>query len=261
MDITEYNRNAWNLQSLEGCRWSTPYGDEVFAQARKGKWSVLLTPNRPVPSSWFPAHPDLSGVSLLALASGGGQQVPVFASAGALVTSFDNSDVQLRKDHETCSRNGLEVEIVQGEMADLSPLRDGQFDVIFNPVSNVFAPDLAPIWRECSRVLKPGGRLLCGFMNPAFYLFDHQRAEETGEIVVKYPLPYSDLESIDETLLSEQLEAQLALEYSHSWETQIGGQCHAGLAVTGFYEDDWDDKSTALNRWMPTYAATCAVRL
>jgi SAM-dependent methyltransferase len=113
-------------------------------------------------------------------------------------------------------------------MADLSELASGTFDLIFNPVSNAFAESLEPIWRECHRVLKPGGRLLCGFTNPAFYLFDHALLEETGEIVVINRLPYSDLESADHDALSEQLEAQMILEHSHSWETQIGGQCAAG---------------------------------
>lgn len=88
MNVHEYNRNAWNLQSLEGCRWSTPYPDEVIERARRGDWSVILTPNRAVPRDWFPAYPDLGGLKILALASGGGQQVPVFAAAGAEVTSF-----------------------------------------------------------------------------------------------------------------------------------------------------------------------------
>ncbi|HRQ89770.1 MAG TPA: class I SAM-dependent methyltransferase [Bacteroidia bacterium] len=260
MDITEYNRNAWNLQSLEGCRWSTPYSDEVIARAAAGDWSVILTPNRPVPSGWFPSWPRLDGVRILALACGGGQQVPVFAAAGAEVTSLDASDVQLEKDEETCARHGLAVRAVQGDMADLSELESGTFDLIFNPVSNVFATDLEPIWRECHRVLKPGGRLLCGFMNPAFYLFDHAVLEETGVPEVVHRLPYSDLESQDDDSLSAQLEAQVTLEHSHSWEAQIGGQCAAGFAITGFYEDDWDEDSTRLQGWMPMFAATCAVK-
>ena len=85
MNVHEYNRNAWNLQSLDGCRWSTPYPDEVIERAKRGDWSVILTPNRAVPRDWFPAYPDLSGLKILALASGGGQQVPVFAAAGAEV--------------------------------------------------------------------------------------------------------------------------------------------------------------------------------
>lgn len=261
MNILEYNRNAWNLQSQEGCRWSTPYPDEVFEQAKAGAWSVILTPNRNVPTEWFPSYPDLRGVRILALASGGGQQVPIFAAAGAEVTSYDASDVQLEKDEETCARHGLKIRTRQGDMADLSGLGDESFDLIFNPVSNVFAGDLEPIWKESHRVLKPGGSLLCGFMNPAFFLFDHEVLEETGELVVKYRLPYSDLEHADAELLSNQLDAQLSVEYSHSWESQIGGQCDAGFAITGFYEDDWDEESTRLQGWMPMFAATRAVKL
>lgn len=257
MNITEYNRNAWNLQSLEGCRWSTPYPDEVVDRAKAGDWSVVLTPNKAVPSDWFP---DLTGLKLLALACGGGQQVPLFAAAGAEVVSYDASDVQLEKDEETCARHGLKVKTIQGDMADLAEITSGSIDLIFNPVSNVFAENLEPIWRECHRVLKPGGQLLCGFMNPAFFLFDHEVLEETGEFRVVHRLPYSDLESGDEELLSEQLEAQLSLEYSHSWEAQIGGQCAAGFAITGFYEDDWDAESTRLQGWMPMYAASRAVK-
>ncbi len=260
MDLFEYNRNAWNLQSLDGCRWSTPYPDEVIERAKRGDWSVILTPNRAVPQDWFPAYPDLSGRKILALASGGGQQVPIFAAAGAAVTSFEGSDVQLEKDEQTCARHGLAITAIQGDMADLSVLDSESFDLVFNPVSNAFAPSLEPIWRESHRVLKPGGRLLCGFTNPAFYLFDHVLLEETGEIRVVHRLPYSDIESADEETLSEQIEAQAILEYSHSWETQLGGQCAAGFAITGFYEDDWDEESTRMQGWMPMYAATRSVK-
>ena len=260
MNIFEYNRNAWNLQSEEGCRWSTPWPDEVIEKARAGEWAVILTPNRPVPESWFPSYPDLTGVRILALASGGGQQVPVFAAAGAEVVSFDGSDTQLRKDEETCARHGLSVELRQGDMADLSDLETESFDLVFNPVSNVFAERLQPIWDGCARVLRPGGRLLTGFMNPSFYLFDHEVLEETGELVVRHRLPYSDLADSAPDRLEEQLEAQVSVEYSHSWEEQIGGICDAGLAITGFYEDDWDEESTKLQGWMGIFGAVCGAR-
>ena len=261
MNIFEYNRNAWNIQSEEGCRWSTPFSDQTIEEAKAGRWSVILTPNKSVPETWFPSFPDLSGVRILALACGGGQQVPVFAAAGAEVVSFDASDTQLRKDEETCERHGLHVEIQQGDMADLTGLSDGVFDLIFNPVSNVFAESLEPIWKGCHRVLKTGGALLTGFMNPCFYLFDHEELEASGQLIVKHRLPYSDLENGDPEMLSDQLEAQVSLEYSHSWEKQLGGMCDAGLAITGFYEDDWDKESTGLQGWMPLFGAAKAVRL
>jgi hypothetical protein len=33
-------------------------------------------------------------------------------------------------------------------------------------VSTLFAPELDPIWAECGRVLRPGGVLMTGFLNP-----------------------------------------------------------------------------------------------
>jgi len=149
---------------------------------------------------------------------------------------------------------------MQGDMADLSDLEDSEFDLIFNPVSNVFAESLPPIWRECHRVLRPGGALLCGFMNPAFYLFDHEVLEESGELVVAHRLPYADMENADADLLADQLEAQVSVEYSHSWEEQIGGQCEAGFVITGFFEDDWDKESTELQGWFPMMAASKSVK-
>ena len=39
-------------------------------------------------------------------------------------------------------------------------------DLIVHPASNLFAAYIHPIWRECFRVLRPGGRLMSGFLNP-----------------------------------------------------------------------------------------------
>lgn len=242
---------------MEGCRWSTPVEAEVIEQALSGNWQVILTPNKAVPSTWLP---DLEKLELLCLACGGGQQVPVFAAAGAKVTSFDNSDVQLEKDQLVADQHGLDITTLQGDMADLSAFADQSFDLIFHPVSNVFVPDVLPVWKECHRILKPEGSLLSGFMNPAFFLFDHEHGEKTGELIVKYPLPYSDLESLSEDQLDNQIEANLSLEYSHSLQDQIGGQTRAGFMITDLYEDTWDDESTALNPYMPTFLATRALK-
>jgi hypothetical protein len=38
------------------------------------------------------------------------------------------------------------------------------------------------------------------------------------------------------------------------------GQMAAGFVLHGLYEDYWDDASTPLNRWMPTFIATLAIK-
>ena len=257
-DILTINRQAWNNQASQGeSPWVQPVDAQTIAAARMGQWSVILTPTKPVPTQWFG---DLGHSRLLALASGGGQQVPVFAAAGAEVISFDNSDIQLAKDEEVAKREGLNIALEQGDMADLSRFADATFDLIFHPVSNVFVPDVNPVWRECYRVLKPGGRLLAGFMNPCFFLFDHEDIERGGEFIAKFELPYNDPDHLSPAQIKSRMLAGGAIEFSHSLDDQIGGQLEAGFVLKGFYEDRWDNEATPLNQLMPTSMATLSIK-
>jgi SAM-dependent methyltransferase len=256
MDVLEHNQRSWDKSSREGCRWSIPVDAETIARAREGEWSVILTPITPVPREWFG---ELRGKDVLCLASGGGQQAPVLAAAGARVTSYDLSAEQLAKDWAVAEREGLELTTVQGDMADLSLFVDRSFDLIFHPISNVFALDVHAVWRECYRVLRPGGSLLAGFMNPWYYLFDHLELQRGGAPVARFPLPYTDLENPDPRRKAE-LEAGDAIEFSHTLDAQLGGQIAAGFAITGFFEDYWTDEATPLNRFAPVCLATRATR-
>ena len=255
VDIVRYNSRAWDRLVERGNEWTVPVSSEQVASARRGEVEVLLTPTRLVPQSWLG---DLAGADVLCLASGGGQQGPLFAAAGASVTVFDNSPSQLAQDRMVAEREGLEVRTEQGTMLDLSRFVDAAFDLIFHPVSNVFAPDVRPVWRECHRVLRPGGTLLAGFVNPAQYIFDFEE-EERGKLVVRHSLPYSDRDDLPQEVLERLLGAGEPLEFGHTLEHQIGGQTDAGLAIVGFYEDS--DPKHRLCDFMPTFIATRAVRL
>jgi SAM-dependent methyltransferase len=169
-DPVAYNRAAWDREVENSNQWTQPVGSEVIARARAGDWSVVLIGYQAVPRGWFPA--DLVGAEVLCLASGGGQQGPVLAAAGADVTVLDNSPRQLDRDREVATREKLAIRTVLGDMRDLSAFPDASFDVVFNPVSNVFCPELAPVWRESFRVLRPGGILMAGFLNPDIFIFD-----------------------------------------------------------------------------------------
>ena len=257
MDTVSYNREAWNKESLKGSRWCEPVDAEMIKAAKAGEWSVILTPNKSVPQEWFG---DLGGKKVLCLASGGGQQAPILAAAGASVVSFDNSDEQLAKDEMVGQREELDLTIVRGDMADLSRFDDGSFDLIFHPVSNVFVESIGPVWQECCRVLEVGGRLLSGFMNPICYLFDDEEAEETGILQVRYGLPYSDLKSRSKEYVDELVRKGWSLQFGHTLEEQIGGQIEAGFVVCGFYEDSWNDEAHLLNKYASTSMATLSVK-
>lgn len=257
MDIIEYNRRAWDQESRDGSAWCLPVGPEVIQAAREGSWSVILTPNRAVPRDWLG---NIAGKHVLCLASGGGQQAPVLAAAGARVTSFDLSEEQLNKDREVAAREGLSLSCVQGNMANLSRFPAESFDLIFHPVSNVFVPDVSAVWKECYRVLKPEGILVAGFMNPCLFLFNHSEVEETGSLVVRYPLPYNEPESLDASEQARWRQSGRPAEFSHSLEAQIGGQLAAGFVLTGLYEDTWSDEATLFNRFAPVAIATRAIK-
>jgi len=254
MDVRLYNRHAWDRQVEKGNRWTVPVGPEEIAAARRGEWQVVLTPTRPVPRDWFP---PLAGLDVLCLASGGGQQTPLLAAAGASVTVLDNSSAQLAQDRLVAQREGLPIETVRGDMADLSAFSDSRFGLVFHPCSNCFVPQVRPVWREAFRVLKRGGVLLAGFGNPALYIFDDALAEK-GELVVRHAVPYSDLTSLTEEERRRYTDKDEPLVYGHTLEDQVGGQMDAGFVLTGFYEDR--DPAHPLAKFLPAFIATRAVK-
>ncbi|MEM6980463.1 MAG: class I SAM-dependent methyltransferase [Planctomycetota bacterium] len=259
MNVLRYNAEAWDREVAGGQNpWSQPVTKLVIDQARQGEFSIVLTPNRPVPRRWFPD--TLDGTDLLGLASGGGQQMPILAAAGAKVTSFDASSGQLGRDRLVAQRDGLTIKTVQGDAADLSCFESGSFDVVFHPCSNCFMEHLQPIWNEAFRVLRPGGTLLSGFHNGILFLFDREKDEKDGILEVRYSLPYSDMRDLPKDSLQAMIDRNEAIEFGHTLEQQIGGQIRAGFDITGFYEDNWSDEVTSINQHCPLFIATKATK-
>ena len=226
MDYQEINARTIDRWIEEGWEWGKPIPHETFLAAQAGKWDVVLTPTKPVPHSWFG---DLHGKKVLGLASGGGQQMPIFAALGADCTVLDYSPRQLESERLLAEREGYPIEMIRADMSKPLPFEDGTFDLIFNPVSNCYVEELEPIWKECARVLKPGGVLLVGFDNGINYLFDDDETKITNT------LPYNPLK--DEALYKKSLELDYGVQFSHTLDEEIGGQLRAGFMLTDIYED------------------------
>jgi SAM-dependent methyltransferase len=261
LDIREYNREAWNRMVKKGSRYTLPASPQMIAEARGGNWRIHLTPLKTVPPDWLP---DVWEKRILCLASGGGQQGPVLAAAGAEVTVLDNSPAQLDQDRLVAERESLNLTTVEGDMRDLHMLSDNYFDFIVHPVSNTFVPDLKPVWQEAFRVLRPGGNLLSGICNPLLYSFEWDLSVLCRKLVVVHKLPYSDLESLTSEQKARKMEKGEPFEFSHTLEEQIGGQIAAGFMISGFYEDrdnaQTDADDNPINQYMDTYFATRAVK-
>ncbi len=256
MDILKVNREAWNRQVEENDRWTIPVTSEEVAKARVGEWSIILTPTKPVPRDWFPE--DLAGVKILCLASGGGQQGPILAAAGADVTVFDNSPKQLGQDTFVAERDGLSLKTQQGDMADLSMFADGSFDLIFHPCSNCFAENVLPVWHEAFRVLRPGGTLLSGISNPVRFIFDEAAQDDRGQLVVRHKIPYADPTHLTPDELEVVMRTQ-PLVFGHTLEDQLGGQLKAGFLLADLFEDRFDE-TDLISRYVDTFMATRAIK-
>lgn len=244
-DINSRVVDGWAEKQWE---WSVPISHETFGNAENGRWDVVLTPTKPVPKNWFP---DLAGCRILGLASGGGQQMPIFSALGASCTVMDYSSRQLDSERLVAEREGYAIRLIRADMTKPFPFRDEEFDMIFHPVSNCYVEDISPIWRECFRVLKKGGILLAGQDNGINYLFDDD------ETTLANKLPFNPLK--DENLYRKSLENDWGIQFSHTLEEQIGGQLKAGFTLTDLYEDT-NSSGPLYDYHVPTFLATRSIR-
>jgi SAM-dependent methyltransferase len=156
--------------------------DEV-AQYNIERWNALVEANalftRPVvgldaTSAQQMLDPEgrlgaIAGKNVLCLACGGGQQSIAFALLGAQATVFDLSTAQLQRDAEAAAKYGVEIEIMQGDMRDLSVFQASTFDIVYHAYSLGFVPEARLVFQQVARVLRQGGVYHFHCANP-FYL-------------------------------------------------------------------------------------------
>ncbi len=256
-NYTDINSKAIDKWVENGWIWGVPITHETFEDAKRGKWEVVLTPIKPVPHEWFaPFLKDgrLFGARLLGLASGGGQQMPIFAALGADCTVLDYSELQLENERTVAKRENYKINIVRADMTKRLPFDDNSFDIIFHPVSNCYVEDVYHVWRECYRVLRSGGILIAGMDNGFNYIVDDFTVRP---LVITNKLPYNPLKNPE--LLKRCLAENESIQFSHTFDEQIGGQLKAGFVITGAYED-FNDDPDAVADGIPAFWATKAVK-
>ena len=247
-NYTKLNSEFIDKWANEGWEWGQPIDHETFEKAKNNDWSVVLTPTKPVPKEWFC---EMKGAKVLGLASGGGQQMPIFSALGAECTVLDYSEKQLQSEKKVAKRESYEINLVKADMTKPLPFEDEAFDLIFHPVSNCYIEDVVHVWKECYRILKKGGILLAGLDNGINFIFD----DEEEKLMNK--LPFNPLK--DKELYEKSLKNDWGIQFSHTIEEQIGGQLQAGFILTDIFEDiNGQGRLHDFN--VPTFYATRAVK-
>jgi SAM-dependent methyltransferase len=188
--------------------------------------------------AWLPA--SVKGLDVLCLASAGGWQAILYASAGANVTVVDLSPAMLRLDAREAARRNLSVRIVEASMEDLAACVDESFDIVHQPVSTCYVPDVSLVYREVARVLRDGGIYISQHKQPASLQLTHRDAKDRYILGIEYghegPLP---------TVPDKSYREPGTIEYLHSWEALVGGLCRAGLVLEDLSEPMRADRRTA----------------
>lgn len=158
----------WEDEALSGGIYTVPW----LQLTREAVEAYVAGGAEPEGASWVPEREvlrEVTGADVLCLASGGGQQSAVYGLLGARVTVVDLSGAQLSSDRRAAAHHGYDLQTIRADMRDLSALADASFDLVYQPISICFVPEVREVYREVHRVLRPGGRYSVSHCNPATY--------------------------------------------------------------------------------------------
>lgn len=219
MSYRNQNRSAWNRMVAGGSRFAKVATDEECLKP------LATLDGR----GWLPD--SVAGWNVLCLAGGGGWQSILYAAAGAHVTVVDLSPGMLQLDVREAARRGLQVTVLETSMDDLSPLKDATFDIVHQPVSTCYVPDINAVYREVARVLKEGGLYISQHKQPTNLQITGRTSSNQYIVGTPYyhegALPFATDDSYRE---------DGTVEYLHRWEDLVGGLCRCGMILEDLRE-------------------------
>ncbi len=222
----QVEKNIDNLVT-NNADWTASATKEEMDAARKGNLTLRFW-EKEVPKEWLS---NIKGKNVLCLAGAGGLQAPLLACAGANVAVIDISDKMLDKDREIAKSENLSIKIVKGNMCDLSCFPDNSFDLVINPPSLMYIPDLDVVFNEVYRVTKECGEFIIMAPNPINYVCDWVDDENGGYYKAVHKMPWCSRDFDDSDWI----------EYGHTMEEYLGSLIKSGFIINGYMECQRED--------------------
>ncbi|MEZ6072529.1 MAG: class I SAM-dependent methyltransferase [Pirellulales bacterium] len=249
--VHDHNRRAWDALVERRQRFTRPSTDECF--------------DRPLAAvdgrGWLGG--DVRGRRVLCLAAGGGRDGVLLAAAGAEVTVVDISPAMLALDRAAAAERGLNLRVVEASIDNLAAFAPASFEVVIQPVSSCYVPDVVAVYREVARVTVAGGLYVSQHKQPASMQAGTEPVSGGGYAVAE---PYYRQGPLPEVAGSQHRE-EGTLEFLHRWENLVGGLCRAGFVVEDLVEPRHAKPDAAAgsfadrSRYLPPYVRIKARRV
>ena len=251
MAFQDRNRAAWNHLADTGSQFAKVATDEELREPLR----TLDT------RGWLP-H-SVKGLNVLCLAGGGGWQSILYAVAGANVTVVDLSPQMLALDRREAERRRVNVRIVETSMDDLSPLEEASFDLIHQPVSTCYVPDIGRVYREIARVAKDDAIYISQHKQPTSLQVVRRDQRDHYVIGFEYYCEGKPLPPTADTSYRE----DGTVEYLHRLDQIIGELCRSGFVIEDLREPYRGDPNAPpghfrhRGRYIPPYVRMKARRV
>ncbi len=224
----ERNRRAWD----ERVRLGKPHTEPASGRDFENPLATLDQ------CGWL--DDGVVGKRVLCLAAGGGRHGVLFAALGAQVTVVDLSPQMLALDRKVAGVRGLQITTVEASMESLPMLLESSFDLVIQPVSTCYVPDLRAVYREVARVTRPGGLYISQHKQPVSLQTSVTPA--AGGYVIGEP--YYRNGPLPEVIGSPHRETG-TVEFFHRLEELLGGICRNGFVIEDLVEPRHFDRTAA----------------
>jgi len=216
----EYNRRAWD----DRMRLGKPHTEPATEKDFRNPLAVVDD------CGWLGGN--VTGKRVLCLAAGGGRHSVLFAAAGAIVTVVDISPGMLAADRELAAARRLNIHTIEASMDDLSAVPAASFEIVVQPVSTCYVPDVLAVYRQVARVTTASGIYISQHKQPVNLQADVTLSARGYLLNEPYyrsgPLP---------PVLEGSLHREAGtLEFLHRWEELLGGLCRSGFVIEDLVE-------------------------